>query len=224
MKTVPGIYHIINKVNDKRYIGSTVNLSQRKNQHFYKLERNVHTNRYLQAAYNKYGEDSFEFRVIEYVSIDNLTKAEQYWVDYYQTSGLLYNLRKDVTNNAGVKKTEEQKKKIGDFHRGKKLSEKQLEQMRVAFTGKKHKQETKDLLSQQKTGQLNPMYNKCGKENHNSKPVYQVDIDSNQIIRQWDCASEASRELKISHSRICACARNRRYVKSAGGYKWQYAD
>ena len=40
------------------------------------------------------------------------------------------------------------------------------------------------------------------------------------FIKRWDCAKDASRELGISNSAICACARGTR--KTAGGFVWKY--
>jgi len=54
-----GIYKIVNLVNDKIYIGSSINLKNREKDHFKDLKGNYHSNRYLQYAFNKYGENNF---------------------------------------------------------------------------------------------------------------------------------------------------------------------
>ena len=82
-----GIYKIINKVNSKLYVGSTKDFEQRKKRHFYDLNRNKHHSAKLQRAYNKYGEDSFEFQTIEECEFDALTDREQYWMDTYNSYG-----------------------------------------------------------------------------------------------------------------------------------------
>lgn len=76
------IYKIVNNINGKRYVGSCVGHYRRKAQHFYRLRRGTHDNNHLQHAWNKYGEKSFEFIIIEFVSnTDDLIKREQYWID-----------------------------------------------------------------------------------------------------------------------------------------------
>lgn len=50
-----GIYMIVNKVNGKRYVGSSRNCHRRKSEHLSRLRRNAHINSKLQAAWNKYG-------------------------------------------------------------------------------------------------------------------------------------------------------------------------
>jgi group I intron endonuclease len=75
LKGISGIYHIINKVNGKYYIGRSKNLHVRRLSHFNKLRKNKHDNIYLQRAFNNQKESDFEFIVIEFC--DNLKEREQ---------------------------------------------------------------------------------------------------------------------------------------------------
>lgn len=54
-----GIYQILNLINNKRYIGQTINFDNRKRQHFSLLKRNQCHNLHLQKSYNKYGKEIF---------------------------------------------------------------------------------------------------------------------------------------------------------------------
>ena len=54
MKNNCGIYCIKNNINDKLYIGQSINLKRRKRKHFSELNTNHHVNTHLQRAYNKY--------------------------------------------------------------------------------------------------------------------------------------------------------------------------
>lgn len=49
-----GIYQIYNPINNKRYIGSSINVERRLKEHLRNLEKNRHCNDHLQSAYNKY--------------------------------------------------------------------------------------------------------------------------------------------------------------------------
>lgn len=76
------IYQILNVIDDKVYVGSTINKASRKNQHYTKLRSNKHYNTYLQNAFNKYGQDYFIFSVLESdVQIDKLTERELHWIN-----------------------------------------------------------------------------------------------------------------------------------------------
>lgn len=90
-----GIYQITNLRSGKIYIGQSLDVLARIRQHKYELKHNLHLNRYLQSAWNKYGESNFVFSVLEEVSEDELTEREKYWVDFYggYESDKLYNLR-----------------------------------------------------------------------------------------------------------------------------------
>lgn len=75
------VYQIRCKSNGKIYIGSAVNFAVRWRHHQKKLDQGSHKNRHLQQAWNKYGEENFEFAVLEYVDPSDLLRAEQEWID-----------------------------------------------------------------------------------------------------------------------------------------------
>ena len=77
---VSGIYKIVNKINGKYYVGSSKNISLRWRKHKEALISNRHINDYLQNAWNKYGENSFEFVTIE-TAKDSLLIIEQKYLD-----------------------------------------------------------------------------------------------------------------------------------------------
>ena len=60
-----GIYQIINKHNERVYIGCSTALQRRFMSHKWHLRKNKHVNKHLQEDYNKYGLDAFEFKVVE---------------------------------------------------------------------------------------------------------------------------------------------------------------
>lgn len=51
-----GVYEIRNTLNNKRYIGSSINIYRRWRDHKRMLNLSVHPNKHLQSAWNKYGE------------------------------------------------------------------------------------------------------------------------------------------------------------------------
>ena len=59
------VYRISNLIDGKSYIGISIDYVARWKQHKRALRNNKHCNRKLQNAWNKYGEESFEFQVIE---------------------------------------------------------------------------------------------------------------------------------------------------------------
>jgi group I intron endonuclease len=72
-----GIYSIINRKNNKRYIGQSVHLGTRMRQHFLELKAKKHPNKILQKAYNRDSE-YFNFEVLELTTLDKLNEREAY--------------------------------------------------------------------------------------------------------------------------------------------------
>lgn len=78
---VSGVYCIINLKNGKRYIGSSKNVRQRLWSHRAELRHNKHDNPHLQSAWNKYGEQFFDYFIIEECTIEALLIREQHYID-----------------------------------------------------------------------------------------------------------------------------------------------
>lgn len=92
-----GIYAIVHIKSGKLYIGSTTKSFQyRKNKHYSELRSNTHHNVKLQRAWNKYGEASFDFRIIEALSDRTTVRdIEQYYIDVFYGRSC-YNINKNA--------------------------------------------------------------------------------------------------------------------------------
>ena len=151
-KLKSGIYCIKNKTNEKVYIGQTNDLDKRKGLHYSYLKNNTHDNPHLQNAWNKYGENNFEFKILLYCEPFELTRYEQFFVNVY-TPEILYNIRLEcVDSNLGVKHTKEDLEKMRNANLGSKNP-------MYGKTGEKHhlygkpcSEETKKKLSESKKG------------------------------------------------------------------------
>lgn len=83
-KNVAGIYKITCTGNNKFYIGSSVNIFNRWNVHISELRAGSHRSEYLQRSYNKYGEESLRFdvlQIIETTDTELLVTVEFYYID-----------------------------------------------------------------------------------------------------------------------------------------------
>jgi group I intron endonuclease len=80
-----GIYLIKNILDDKVYIGSSINLKDRRYKHFWMLERGIHDNQHLQNSYNKFGEENFKFEILENCEYDLLVEKENYYIEKYKS-------------------------------------------------------------------------------------------------------------------------------------------
>lgn len=88
-----GIYVICNVKTDTFYVGKSVNIEKRFKNHLKNLRQNKHYNKHLQNSYNKYGEEFFEFDVVEECNENQLNEKEKYWIAYYKNNNFnLYNI------------------------------------------------------------------------------------------------------------------------------------
>jgi group I intron endonuclease len=123
-----GVYEIVNKVNGKRYIGSA---AQYEDEFKAKLgfyvrwylhvahlqgEGSNHHCQHFQRAWNKYGHENFEFRILEFCEPDDCIEREQYYLDLNWDSGTLYNICPIAGSNKDVERTQEWRDAIGEGH------------------------------------------------------------------------------------------------------------
>lgn len=81
---------------------------------------------------------------------------------------------------------------------------------------------TKNRLSKVKRIEMkNKFLGVVSKEHPASIPILQFTKDG-EFIRKWDCISDVKKQLKIDNGNIGECCRGKR--KTAGNYKWGYAD
>ena len=119
-----GIYSIINKINNKLYIGSTSDsFRKRWNLHKYHLRNNKHKNSHLQYAWNKYGEDNFKFTILE-ICDDRLKvlETEQLYIDKEDFENL-YNINPFATGGLQFSEESIRKRTATNVEKNKILSE-----------------------------------------------------------------------------------------------------
>jgi group I intron endonuclease len=204
------IYKAENKINGKVYIGKTIQpFKIRKNWHINNSRKNAVC--YFQRAIQKYGEENFEWSILTETDSENkLNFLEKFYIAVYKKMTQLYNLTDGGEGLSGYIFSEESRKKIGDAQRGEKGN----------MYGKKQPFNVRQKISKKLKGENAPHYGKHGKESHLSKPIYQIDKNTNEIVKQWENSVEAEKELKISHV-SCVCRRQR---KISGNFKWCFVE
>lgn len=167
-----GIYKIINVVNNKFYVGSAVNFSRRKTRHFSELRTNRHSNLKLQNAWNKYGEKSFVFVVVEEVQDKAmLLEVENRWLKEHVGNEYCYNIGVDATAphlgmsgelspTWGMQHTEEAKARIGAASKTRIQSEAEKAKRRQTMRGHIVATSTRAKISATLSGEGNYWYGK----------------------------------------------------------------
>jgi len=94
-----GIYIIEHKGSARAYVGQSCAIKRRWSAHISLLRKGSHHSPHLQHCWNKYGEDSFDFVVLELCSPDKLTVREQFYIDVLTPS---FNVAPSAGSRAGV--------------------------------------------------------------------------------------------------------------------------
>lgn len=123
LPTLSGVYAITNTLNNKRYIGSSMNIHQRLANHRSKLRSGKHHNTMLLNAYNKYGEDKFKVQILE--TCDKIRSTLMFLEQKYLDLKPEYNISPlaNRPDRTGRKCSEKTKQLLRQQRLGKKLSE-----------------------------------------------------------------------------------------------------
>lgn len=86
-----GIYRIVNKQNGHQYIGRSSDIEFRWRNHVSDLRGNKHVNEHLQYAWNKYGNNVWEFEILEEGIPDYALASKEH--EYFEKLEPEYNVR-----------------------------------------------------------------------------------------------------------------------------------
>lgn len=159
-----GIYMIKNKINGNIYIGQAADIYERWREHISLLRRGKHVNNHLQRAWNKYGDDNFEFSIVEECSENALNDREIYWITEYDSYHNGYNQTLGGGGVRGFKHDEETKQRISESLKGE----------NAPWYGKQRSEETKVKVGQASkerwsNPENHPMYGKHHTEESKEK-------------------------------------------------------
>lgn len=170
---------IKNVLTGKFYIGSTIHTDRRFREHLSDLRKGKHHSIHLQRAFDKYGEKSFIFEIIESVdqaTDEKLREREQYYIDtlmpYRRDIG--YNVSRGTAtcvlygeNNGfyGREHSEETRFKIAESLKkynvkygpvcvGRQLSDETKKKISLGNKGKKRSEEVRKNISEKNKGRL----------------------------------------------------------------------
>ena len=216
-----GIYKIINLINNKQYIGQSIDIETRWQQH-----KTSNKNYILYQAFKKYGLENFSFEIIEECSREKLNETEQYWIKYYNT----------LTPN-GYNMT------FGGDSCGHEQLEKSVQQ--YTLEGKYVQQFNSIKEAERVTGIDNANISACCKHknhyysaggfqwkytdddiiikkysNKQLKPILQYDLQDN-FIKEFNSVSEAAEAVNRTTANISSACKRK---GSSGGYKWRYKE
>lgn len=214
------IYFIINKVNNNIYIGSTNNFKKRIKEHFRSLQNNKHHSNKLQNAYNKYGKDSFYYKVH---NVDHYKKLqiETILISLFKPE---YNIsinarapmegRKHSIDTLNKFKTRKVASGISHYLYGTKLSETTRMKMVKSRTGKKRNLETRLKMSE--TAKRLKSIDRVNRELSYKK----ISDNMNNVFKSL---TDAARYWNISPATVCDILKGR-HNKTKLGIIFKYEN
>ena len=169
---ISGIYYIKNIINNKIYVGQSIDIKTRLYRHKNDL-RNNRDSRHLQNSYNKYGEDNFEFVLLMECPVEELDFWEKYYIKLWNTNNYDFGYNLDGGGSTSRLMSEETKFLMSMSRMGHEVS---------AETRAKISQNHKDV---------------SGSNHHRCRPIYCPELDE----EFWG-AKEAQNKYNIDASSI----------------------
>lgn len=244
-----GVYKITNLSNGKAYIGESKDMRARMVHHRTSTSKSKKHCFYFARALKKYGFFNFKCEILETfpsgVSKNTLIKREKFWITLFDTLNqrkgynlILRNSSKEPDYKALLRKTA---KKRPHLSKGKKRDKKQYESWLYAMkdyvpsaeTREKHRKRmignsfSKGIKHTEETKKKVRERMKEGNEKKRCRHVLQIDIKSNEVIKEWISCAHAARELignPNAHTFIAKVARNEKGRKNAYGFAWKFKD
>lgn len=75
-----GVYVALCKSNGRYYVGSSCDIAKRKSRHLKDLRKGKHHNSFFQRVFNKYGEESFVWKIKQVETIEQALALEQHYL------------------------------------------------------------------------------------------------------------------------------------------------
>lgn len=237
-----GIYCIRNTMNQKIYVGKAKDIFNRINGHISALRRrSKDENRHLINAWFKYGEDAFEYFIIEELDFDEdlLREREDYWIVKYDAINREkgYNLRRDSSTGCFVsEETRQLKSQVVMGEKNPNYGNKWSEEQKLKMSELKKQQylngEVKynsdapklGIAARNKKWTEHPELKEQMKDKVSSQTTvykyYQYDKKTNELIKVWDSVHDILKEHPEwkRHNIYAACSGEK---PSIYGYKWK---
>ena len=196
------IYKITNNVNQKIYIGQTRNLIKYRWQHH--LWKGNHpekpdTDYPLYRAMRKYGVENFQIEEVEETTNELLNEREIYWIQQYNS--YVPNGYNCDLGGSGASKFDHQKILNYFLNEGKK---------NASETARYFKCTLCTILKILEENNLQGL--------GNFQPIYQININTGEIINEFDSMKAAQDKLNISKTQLWSAINGQ--AKTAGGYAW----
>lgn len=240
---ISGIYGLRNLISKKIYVGSSISIYDRYDDHIKALKGKYHKNRHLQRSYNKYG-NVFVHGIIKECPEDQFETLEIFYIKEHKALNkrLGYNITDDTNRSKQknstivyqfnlegklIKKYQSIRQAAREVNIDKAAIKRKINKLGISrdsfwTTTKKPKYTIKDLKEHYKCSYTwTKERDFKSEQSKNSKKILQLSLD-NTPITEFNSIKEASRVTNIGSKEISKVCRELPKYKSAGGFKWKY--
>lgn len=212
-----GIYKIINKINNKIYIGQSINIELRWKRHL-----TLKDNMPIHLAIQKYGQQNFILEIIEICPQEELNAKEIYWINQYNSkvpNG--YNISDG--GKGGVPKSVQSFNEKGELVKEYSSISEASADTGVTIEKIIRSCKSSNIFAGEYQWKYTDDDSKIikARSKRRSKKVYQFD-SLGRLLKVYDSITIAAKENNIDKSCICACCNHRQ--KTSGGYQWSYEE
>ena len=196
-KQQPGVYCISIKSPSKtyKYIGQSINVSQRIRHHKSSIKGNRHKNKYLQHVYDKY--QNIEYKLLQYCEEVYLNILEQVYINMVNSKECLNIMSVDMSK--GHIMPEKVKDKISASLKGKLKSKEWKEKISKAHIGKYKSKEAVQKVSKYWKEILK---NRPWKNSRANLQVWSLAKDIYQLRKEGIPMTKISNQLNIPYSSL----------------------
>lgn len=219
-----GIYRIHNNINNKDYIGQTIDIYHRWQQH-----KATYDDCTIHRAIKKYGAENFTFSILEECDVKYLDEKEIFWIDYYDSYFNGYNETsggKRPTHticNRPIEMYDLEGNYIKDFSSISAAARELKGNITLISAVIQHRRPTAYGYQFKSKGDDTTIISKFIKKKSGpiGKAVIQYDLHGN-IINEYISASEAARQTGLHAQNISGVCRG--IKNTCGGYVWKYKN
>lgn len=238
-----GIYLFTNTINNKHYVGQSVNIENRYKAHIY-ASKNTNSTDYdtpLHRAFRKYGTDNFSFEILEEVpDHKDLNNKENYYIKKYNCLAHRgYN--QIITSRDGLSPDELKERLYLKYGVTTDILYKQLVEMPFTKVASIYgvsdnavrkwcklfglSRKSSDYMTDKKRKEISTKAQPNLEKGHIKKPVKQMDKHTGETIKIWDSTEEAAKTLGTSRWNIARSFPQYDNGRNTScGYKWDFVN
>lgn len=235
-----GIYLITNNINNKHYVGQSVNIERRWYEHRItaRSKANVRHLYPLYRAIDKYGIDNFSFEILEVVpKHSELNTLENKYIAKYNSIANGYN--QIITSRNGLSKTELFKRRKREYNVTKDKLKSQLYKYNFEYVARIYGVSSKAIRNwckdygipdkseyyqtPQKRDEFSKKMKIVSKESSTTgRKIAMMDKKSGKIVKEFSSVGDAARFIGTSRANITRAVYGYENRKTAYGYRWAY--